>query len=133
MLEGLGNNNCNGNIFKAAQQQAGTDGCPAGDHEANSWWLHTPIETIQYESSTLAWRIEAKGIIMKKTNRIGEMRAEYDFSHGVRGKYAKKYTQGTNLVLLDPDIAKLFPDSKTVNDALRVLAKVAKQKEKKAG
>ena len=70
---------------------------------------------------------------MKKANKIGEMRAEYDFSHGVRGKYAKKYAQGTNLVLLDPDVAKLFPDSKTVNDALRVLAKVAKQKEKKAG
>jgi hypothetical protein len=70
---------------------------------------------------------------MKKANKSEEMRAEYDFSHGIRGKYAKKYAQGTNLVLLDPDVAKLFPDSKTVNDALRVLAKVAKQKDKKAG
>jgi len=61
------------------------------------------------------------------------MRPEYDFSHGVRGKYAKKYKQGTNVVLLDPDVAKLFPDSKTVNDTLRILVKVARQKVRKAG
>jgi hypothetical protein len=70
---------------------------------------------------------------MKKAKKVDEMRAEYDFSSGVRGKYAKKYAEGTNLVLLDPDISKLFPDSKSVNDALRLLAKVAKQSEKKAG
>ena len=61
------------------------------------------------------------------------MKPEYDFSHGVRGKYAKKYDDGSNIILLDPDVTKLFPDSKTVNDALRVLVKVARQKEKKAG
>lgn len=61
------------------------------------------------------------------------MRAEYDFSHGVRGKYAKKYERGTNIVVLDPDLADLFPDSKAVNDALRILVKVARQKVKKAG
>ena len=70
---------------------------------------------------------------MKKAKNKEEMRPEYDFSHGVRGKYAKKFAEGSNIVVLDPDVSKLFPDSKTVNDALRVLAKVAKQKEKKAG
>ena len=70
---------------------------------------------------------------MKKAKKTEEMRPEYDFSHGVRGKYAKKYGEGNNIVLLDPDVSKLFPDSKTVNDALRVLARVARQKEKKAG
>jgi hypothetical protein len=50
------------------------------------------------------------------------MRKEYDFSGGVRGKYARRYVEGTNIVVLDPDLAKLFPDSKSVNDALRVLA-----------
>ena len=70
---------------------------------------------------------------MKKTNNTEEMRPEYDFSHGVRGKYAKKYEQGSNIVLLDPDVAKLFPDSKTVNDTLRMLVKVARQKVKKTG
>ena len=70
---------------------------------------------------------------MKKANNAEEMRPEYDFSHGIRGKYAKKYAQGSNIVLLDPDVAKLFPDSKTVNDILRMLVKVARQKVKKAG
>jgi len=49
---------------------------------------------------------------------------EYDFSQlkgGVRGKYAERYREGTNLVLLDPDVAAAFPDAKAVNDALRQL------------
>ena len=70
---------------------------------------------------------------MKKADKTEEMRAEYDFSQGIRGKYAKKYAQGTNIIILDPDVADLFPDSKSVNDALRVLVKVAQQKVKKAG
>ena len=48
-----------------------------------------------------------------------EMRAEYDFSGGVRGKYAEAYRQGTNVVLLESDLAKVFRDSATVNQALR--------------
>ncbi|HEX6083585.1 MAG TPA: hypothetical protein VF266_03610 [Thermoanaerobaculia bacterium] len=47
------------------------------------------------------------------------MRAEYDFSKGVRGKYYQRYRQGTNLVLIEPDLAKVFHDSETVNLALR--------------
>ncbi len=47
------------------------------------------------------------------------MRDHYDFSKGVRGKYAKQYKEGTNIVLLDPDVAKEFPDAAAVNDALR--------------
>jgi hypothetical protein len=48
-----------------------------------------------------------------------DMRVEYDFSKGVRGKYYQRYRQGTNLVLLAPDLAKVFRDSETVNSALR--------------
>jgi hypothetical protein len=70
---------------------------------------------------------------MKKADKTEDMRPEYDFSQGVKGKYSKKFEEGTNIILLDPDVASLFPDSKTVNDALRVLAKVAQQKVKKAG
>jgi hypothetical protein len=44
---------------------------------------------------------------------------EYDFSQGVIGKYAKQYAEGTNIVVLDPDVAKVFPDSAAVNQALR--------------
>ena len=47
------------------------------------------------------------------------MREEYDFSKGVRGKYAKRYAEGTNLVRIDPDMAKEFPSSEAVNRALR--------------
>ena len=53
-----------------------------------------------------------------------DLRPEYDFSQmegGVRGKYVQRYREGTNLVLLDPDIAVAFPDAKAVNDALRLL------------
>ena len=49
------------------------------------------------------------------------MRPEYDFSAGIRGKYADGYRQGTNLILLDPELARAFPDSKAVNDALPTL------------
>jgi hypothetical protein len=53
-----------------------------------------------------------------------DLRPEYDFSQmkrGVRGKYVERYREGTNLVLLDPDIVSAFPDAKAVNDALRSL------------
>ena len=48
-----------------------------------------------------------------------EMRPEYDIRGGVRGKYYERYQQGTNVVLLEPDIADVFHDSATVNEALR--------------
>lgn len=57
---------------------------------------------------------------MNKANEEpDEMRAEYDFSKGVRGKYYQRYRQETNLVLLEPDLAKVFRDSESVNTALR--------------
>ncbi|MBZ5624121.1 MAG: hypothetical protein LAQ69_36290 [Acidobacteriia bacterium] len=54
-----------------------------------------------------------------------EMRAEYDLRGGVRGKYYKQYMESTNVVLLDPDVAEVFRDSDSVNQALRVLIKAA--------
>ncbi len=47
------------------------------------------------------------------------MRDHYDFSKGVRGKYAKRYQEGTNIVVLEPDVAKEFTDAAAVNQALR--------------
>lgn len=58
-----------------------------------------------------------------------EMRPEYDLRGGVRGKYYQRYQQGTNVVLLDSDVAAVFHDSASVNQALRVLIKVAEQLE----
>jgi hypothetical protein len=55
-----------------------------------------------------------------------EMRPEYDFSGGVRGKYYEAYMQSSNVVVLDPDVAEIFRDSASVNEALRLIAKIAK-------
>lgn len=71
---------------------------------------------------------------MKKVSNIettemnDELRPEYDlselFKQGIRGKHANQYKKGTNLVLLDPDIAAAFPDATSVNDALRLVLKL---------
>jgi hypothetical protein len=69
---------------------------------------------------------------MKKVNKkelADDLRPEYDFSKlkgGVRGKYAKRFQKGTNLVLLSPDVARYFPDEQSVNAALRSLVGIAK-------
>ena len=70
---------------------------------------------------------------MKKTDSVpDEMRAEYDFSDGVRGKYAKEYAEGTNVVVLDPGIAQEFPTAESVNEALRSLMPVISSHRKAA-
>ncbi len=61
---------------------------------------------------------------MKMHDRNGDMLPEYDFSRGIRGKYAKQYHQGSNVVVLAPDVAKRFPNSEAVNQALRSLARI---------
>jgi len=58
--------------------------------------------------------------------RADDMKQEYDFSKGVRGKYFKRYQTGSNVVILDPEIAEVFRDSESVNDALRSLIRAAK-------
>ena len=55
----------------------------------------------------------------EEKNKEAEMLDEYDFSQAVIGKYARQYAEGTNIVILDPDVAKVFPDSAAVNQALR--------------
>jgi hypothetical protein len=62
-----------------------------------------------------------------KSKPDAQMLDEYDFSNAVRGKYANRYAQGTNVVLLAPDVAEFFPDSDSVNAALRVLVGVARK------
>jgi hypothetical protein len=67
-----------------------------------------------------------------------ELRPEYDLKSllkgGTRGKYAQRFREGTNLVLLEPDVAGAFPDEKTVNDALRLVMKLTKvQKDARQG
>ncbi len=62
-----------------------------------------------------------------------EMRPEYDFSQGVRGKHYQSFRAGTNVVFLEADLAEVFPDSASVNQALRLLVRLAKSKGVVAG
>ncbi|MEX0642030.1 MAG: hypothetical protein WD468_04980 [Pirellulales bacterium] len=57
---------------------------------------------------------------------------EYNFSKGVRGKYAKRYAEGTNVVVLSPDVAAIFPNSDAVNRALRELIVIARKSTRKS-
>ena len=56
-----------------------------------------------------------------------DMLEEYDFSKGVRGKYVERLAAGSNIVVLAPDVAELFPASESVNEALRMLAHIAQR------
>jgi hypothetical protein len=59
-----------------------------------------------------------------------DMLEEYDFSNGIQGKYAEKFEEGTNVVVIDPDVAKFFPDHDSVNQALRSLTEIIKSQKK---
>ncbi|WP_456408921.1 hypothetical protein [Caldithrix abyssi] len=67
---------------------------------------------------------------MKKKNEVNDILEEYDFSSGIRGKYAKRYKEGANIVLIEPDIAQYFPDQESVNEALRSLIKIIERRNK---
>lgn len=56
-----------------------------------------------------------------------DMRTEYDFSNAVQGKHHRAYAEGTNLVLLEPDVARVYRDSAAVNRALRMLMDIARE------
>ena len=60
------------------------------------------------------------------------MRENYDFTSGVRGKYARRYARGTNVVLLEPDVAKAFPSAASVNESLRALAGIIRRRKEAA-
>ena len=68
---------------------------------------------------------------MKKMRNDPDLLEEYDFSGGVRGKYARRYAKGTNVVVIDPDVAKYFPDHESVNESLRGLVSIIKRQTKK--
>ena len=64
---------------------------------------------------------------MKKASE-SEMVEEYDFSSGIRGKYVKRYLEGSNVVVLAPDVAEIFKNSESVNQALRTLTTIVQKK-----
>src|SRR5213593_1465269 len=86
---------------------------------------------IASESSARARQPVSKLMSTKNAGKeiTDELRPEYDLSKltgGVRGKYYKRATAGTTLVLLEPDVAEAFPDGRTVNEVLRAVVKVAR-------
>lgn len=68
---------------------------------------------------------DQNGTNMKSKNKDKDMLSEYNFSSGIRGKYTKRYAKGANIVVLSPDVSRVFRDSISVNEALRSLMKVA--------
>jgi hypothetical protein len=73
---------------------------------------------------------------MRKIKTSDELRPEYkreDLGIGIRGKYFEEYSKGTNLVLLSPDVAKVFSTEKAVNDALRSLIGLAEKSTGQSG
>ncbi len=101
--------------------------------KAGSWLWSTPLAATMCASSAPGGRPRLKGVRMNtESNDSDDMREEYDFSDGVRGKYAARFAEGSNVVVLDPDVADLFTDSKSVNEALRTLAEIAARQSRKA-
>ena len=64
----------------------------------------------------------------RKLRRADQMRPEYDFSEGVRGKHAARYASGTNVVVLAPDVASQFPTAEDVNETLRAVARLIQRR-----
>ncbi|HEX5368307.1 MAG TPA: hypothetical protein VFY10_02730 [Dehalococcoidia bacterium] len=65
--------------------------------------------------------------VMHMKSKDPDVKDEYDFSAGVRGKYAARYAEGTNIVILDDDVAEAFPDAESVNGALRAMAQIIRE------
>ena len=93
----------------------------------------TPKEATIFASSARESRAgENDGIMKKVREKNNEMLREYDFSKGVRGKYARRYARGSNVVVLEPDIAKIFPNAEAVNSSLRSLADIIRRRKSRA-
>ena len=75
------------------------------------------------------WRAdESAGLMKKLREKNNEMLPEYDFSQGVRGRYARRYGRRTNMVVLEPDVAKAFPNAEAANSSLRSLAEIIRRR-----
>jgi hypothetical protein len=97
----------------------------------NFWsWRTRRRRATCFGSSVLGVRHATSEVSMRKGKAaaINDLRPEYDFAKmkgGIRGKYLRRYRAGTNLVLLEPDLAEAFPDDASVNKALRAAVKMA--------
>ena len=73
-----------------------------------------------------------KKIARRPQREVTLMLDEYDFSKGVRGKYHRRYSQGSNVIVLDPDVAKIFTSKEMINRALRSLVEIIKLQKRAA-
>ena len=88
-------------------------------------------DSIRIISARSATRAERRFLSKKAdSSPPSDMLAEYDFSDAVRGKYAERFAEGSNVIVLDPDVAEVFNDATAVNSALRLLAESARSSEK---
>jgi len=98
------------------------------------WLWFMQIAVIEFESlvHALPRALKEKNMSQKRNNESDpDMLDEYDFSNGVRGKYVDRFAKGSNVIVLDPDVAEVFPDSESVNQALRALAEIIRNKVEK--
>jgi hypothetical protein len=101
-------------------------------HSAEGFWLsRTLSETVPFESLVLSQRRGKREHFMTRTSKKpGELRSEYkrsDFGVLVRGKYVQQLQKTSNVLMLDLEIADLFPNAASVNAALRALAEIARR------
>ena len=98
------------------------------------WSCPTPRGDRERELLVPGWQLDMNESNMNKSKVKARphssdedtMRPEYDFSKAVRGVTAARYAEGTNLVLLDPDVAEIFPSARAVNEALRTIARLSR-------
>ena len=91
-------------------------------------WFIWNEATISASSAHDSRTDENDGIMKKAREKNDEMPREYDFSQGLRGKHARRYAEGTNVVVLEPDVAKAFPNAEAVNSSLRSLAEIIRRR-----
>ena len=102
-------------------------------HRRNFWLLSTWNGVIIFALSVPDAQAGGSARVMKKASDQSvepELRDEYDFSDGVRGKHAERYERGTNVVVIEADVAKVFPNSEAVNESLRALAGIIQRQGK---
>ena len=93
----------------------------------------TPKEATIFVLSARESRADENDELMRKApEKNNEMLQEYDFSQGIRGKYAQRYARGSNVVVLEPDVAKIFPNAEAVNSSLRSLAEITRRRKSPA-
>ncbi len=124
-------------LQRIAAHGAGISAAAICDRRCDKASLHSPCPAKPGRPREASWEYncptESEWDPQVHVGDSDEMRAEYNFSGGVRGKHVEAYRAGTNVVFLEPDLVAAFPDSASVNHALRLLVRLAQSKEVTGG